>query len=904
MKDFNTEEAIKRWRKNLRKQQGLEPGMIEELEMNLRDRIDEFRIKGFSDEESFRKAAAKSLGEDDGEEVADEFFKVRSPTYKITPPWKGDAKWFSLLPNFLKVALRSFRRKIVYTSINFLGLTIGLLTACFVILYINYELNWDDFHSKSDQIIRLGTEFRSQEYSLLAYKDYYNTSREEQINQTEAIENTIGVEDLARFWIFGGSSYLETDDRRFVQDGILTTNTPDGFFNLFDWKFIHGSVEQFSSSINKAVLTEETARKISSPGPFSLSELIGQSFVLDSTSYEIAGIIEDIPSNSHYEFNLALHDSKIEYWGARTYALLEKNTDPVSVKNRWESKLELINPRMAESALFKGYVIHKLGDIHLEANALYELKPPGNPRYLWIFGIIGTVILLITFTNYTNLSVAMYAGRNREIGMRKVLGAGRFQVAGQFLIESLLLALFCIPVVIMFLNILLPHFNNFMGVQIPNLFLKSPLYFLMLILTSAFIGLIAGAYPALILSGQKIRHLFDKQLSKPTLRGFTLRKALITFQFVLLIGLGSATYFINSQLNYINDKDIGYVKDGIVYVLMEDGESYRQFKSQLAYLPSVKEVGTGSPLARSTYNQTTYRLDSYDEIFDDAYNLWMTPSAVRAYGIETSIEEMLSDSTGIPNEVVLINQTAAEKFSNILGVEKQDLIGRTYRTEPRYTQEDGTVGFPSTIAGFFEDINMFSLKEEVEPYFLTIRKGVVGSWAIVRYNTADVSNVLGQIESAYKELNQSFPFITRFQSDRLAELYEQDQRVGILTIYLSLLAFLVAVLGLVGLAAYVTTLRRKEIGVRKVLGGSSLEILIQLNREYLYLVGISLLIAGPVAYFAVSKWLSNFAFRIDLNLFVFLGMAILTLVISVLAVSSQTAKATQMDPVRALRTDQ
>jgi putative ABC transport system permease protein len=904
MSEFNIEKAIRSWRKTLRKQQGLEPGMIEELEINLRDRIDEFRIKGFTDEDAFRKAAAKSLGADDGEELADEFYKIRTPFYKLTPPWKGDAKWFSLLPNFLKVALRSFKRKKVYTSINFLGLVIGLLTACFVVLYINNELSWDDFHSKSDRIIRLGSEFRSQEYSLLAYKDYYNTPREEQVNQTEAIKNTIGVEDLARFWIFGGSSYLETGDRRFVQDGILTTNTPSGFFNLFDWKFIHGSVEQFSSSINKAVLTEETARKISSTGPFSLSELIGQSFVLDSTSYEIAGIIQDIPSNSHYDFNVALNDSKIEYWGARTYALLEENADPETVKKRWESKVSEINPRMVESGLFKSYVIHKLGDIHLEANALYELKPPGNPRYLWIFGIIGAVILLITFTNYTNLSVAMYAGRNREIGMRKVLGADRLQIACQFLIESLLLALFCIPAVMMLLSFLLPYFNNFMGIQISNLFLESPLYFLMLISASAFIGLIAGAYPSLVLSGKKIRHLFNKQLSKPTLRGFTLRKGLITFQFVLLIGLGSATYFINSQLNYINNKDIGYAKEGIVYVLMEDGESYRQFRSKLTSLPSIYEVGTGSALARNTYNQTTYRLDGYDEIFDDAYNLWMTPSAVRAYGIETSIEKMLSDSTGIPNEVVLINQTAAEKFSSVLGVEKQDLIGRTYRTEPRYTQEDGTVGFPATIAGFFEDINMFSLKEEVDPYFLSIRKDVVGSWAIVSYNTADVSNVMNQIESAYNELGQSFPFITRFQSDRLANLYEQDQRVGTLTIYLSLLAFLVAVLGLVGLAAYLTTLRRKEIGVRKVLGASSWEILLQLNREYVYLVGISLLIAGPIAYYAVSTWLSNFAYRIDVNLFVFPGIAIFTLFIAILAVSSQTAKATQMDPVSALKNDQ
>jgi putative ABC transport system permease protein len=901
MGDFNKEEAIQKWRQQLKRQQGLEPGMIEELEHNLRDRIDEFVIKGYSQQEAFGKAAQKSLGNGDGEAVADEFFKARTPFYKNKPPWKGEAKWFGLLPNFLKVALRSFNRKKIYTGINFLGLTIGLLTASFVGLYINYELNWDEFHSKSEDIYRVENLFRAQEYSLVAFEDYFGSTRDIQQTQVQGFENTRGVKDVALFWISNGPSYLNINDRQYTQDGLLTTNTPEGFFNLFDWSFIHGSARDFASTPSKAVLTKSTAQKISEG---DLSQLVGNTMVIDSTSYEIAGIIQDIPSNSHYEFKVATHDPKIDYYGARTYALLEDDADPETVRKRFEENIGSINAFLASSDRFKGFSVLNLENIHTKGDELYELKPAANILYLYIFSAMGVIILLITFTNYTNLSVAMYSGRNREIGIRKVLGAGRSQVAGQFLIESLLLSLLCVPIVIGLIHFLLPYFNDFMAVDIQNQFLSSPIYLGFLAVAAILVGGIAGAYPAFVMSGKKIRNLFNKQLTKPTVRGFTLRKGLITFQFVLLIGLGSTTYLINSQLDYVSTKDIGYAKDGIVYVLMEDEESYREFRSRLSSIPGVQGVGSGTPLARGSYNQATYKIDGYNEVFDDANVLTMSPEAVRAYGIETTVDSMLANASGAPDSLVLINRTAAEKFANVLNVSEQELVGRTYRTSPSSTQDDGTVGYPKQIDGFFDDINVFSLRKKVNPNFLRIYKDHVGSWAVVNYNTDRTSRVLEDIESAYNELGQSFPFISRFQDERLANLYEQDRRMGTLTIYLSLLAFLVAVLGLVGLAAYLTTLREKEIGVRKVLGASVGQILYQMNKEYVYLVGMSLLIAAPIAYYAIQQWLSNFAYRIQINGLVFFGVGIVTLLIAFAAVSSQTLLAATKNPVQSLRSEQ
>ncbi len=903
MSSFNLEEALKNWRAELRKQQGLEPGYIEEIESNLLDRYEDYIENGIPEAEAFAKAVEKSVSTP--EEVADEFFKARTPIAHKTPPWKKNAKWVELLPSYLKVALRSFQRKKGYTIINYIGLTVGLLTICFVGLYIHYEVTWDTFHSKSDRTYRVGQLYRSQEYSLNSFDGFFSSTREAQLSQVEGFKSIPGVEDVAHFWVFSGASYLNFDNRRFKQEGLLSTNTPKAFFNIFDWQFIYGNSTDFSSSPGHAVLTKSTALKLNNNPKSNVGNLVGQTITIDSVDYEVAGIIENIPSNSHYDFEIALHDERIEYWGARTYALLSEDADIEDVRTHWNSSIAEINPQLAQQGeLFRGFQVHNLENIHLEANALYEIKPPGDKRYLLIFGIIGGVILLITFTNYTNLSIAMYSGRNREIGMRKVMGAGGSQIAGQFLLESVLISILTIPIVLILLWYLLPYFNQFMGVDIQNLFFTSALFSAGLLSTAILLGLTSGLYPAFSLSSKKIRNLFDKQLSKPATRGFSLRKGLITFQFTLLIGLGSATWLINDQLDFVNNKDIGYNKEGVVYVMLDDSASHAGFSQLLSSSSVINEVGKGSPLASRTYNQTTYSIDGHQEVFDDGYLLSMTPSALSAYGINTSLDSYFENKENTPERLMLINNSGAEKFATILGIKKEKLIGRTFRTDPEYIQEDGTVGLPYQIDGFFDDINMFSLKEEIDPYFLLIGNDIWAQWSIVNFNTTNISGAMTEIEQAYNKLNQMYPLTTQFQEDRLKELYEQDQRVASLTIYLSCLAFIVALLGLVALSAYLTSIREKEIGVRKILGANDFQLVYHLNKEYFYLVGISMLIASPIAYYGIQQWLSNFAYRIDINPLVFLFFSIITLSITALAVSSQTIKASNSNPVDTLRNEQ
>ena len=900
---FNLDNALASWRAELQRQQGLEPGTIAELESNLLDRFEDYKSQGIPEEEAFQQAVTKSTPE--GVEIADEFYKVRARYSNGTPPWKERNSIIQLLPNYAKVALRSFARKKFYTSINYVSLVVGLICACMVFLYIRYELSFDAFHEKSDRIVRIGNNFRSQQYSTVPFKNYWSTSPEDQMNQIQAFRDAAGVEDAAQFFILNQQQYVELGDKRLPMEGILETNTPASFFHIFDWKFIRGNAELFSSNLNKVVLTEETANKLLGNKWVSHPNLHDETIMVDSTQYQIAGVIENIPSNSHYEFNLALHKKKVGYWGSRTYVLLDGNTTIAEVRPRIENNVALVSDQLNRetSELYGGLVYQPVEEVHLYSNMLYEMKTPGNTTYLWIFGLIGLIILVITCTNYTNLSIAMYSGRNREIGMRKVLGAQRGKVISQFLLESIILTLFTLPLVLLGVNVLLPKFNSFMDVEITNLFLLSPTYVAILLVGALLVGIVSSIYPAIVLSGKKVSTLFRKQITSPQTRALSLRKGLIAFQFALLIGLGSATWFINQQLEYIQSKDLGYAVDGVVYVRMYEADVYDQMKNQLDQESGIIAMGSGTPLGRNPWNQTTYRVEGDEEILDDAYQLWMNFDALKAYDISTTIDDKIHSGAG-PDTLFLINQTAAEKYASMLGVAKEELIGRTITNEPEFTQDDGTIGFPRQIDGFFEDIHVLSLREEMPPFFLNLRRDMVSNWAAVRFQTENFGANMQKIESAYNNSVAANPFITVFQEENIEGLYERDRRAGTLTIYLSVVAFVISILGLVGLTAYLTTLRQKEIGVRKVLGASVWQIVTRMNREYLYLIPIALLAASPFVWLGIRNWLNGFAYRTEINVLVFIGMALLALLITVVVVSTQTLRAATENPVNTLRNEQ
>ena len=897
---FNLEEAIRGWKKTLRKQPGLEPGYIEEIESHLLDRIDDYLNQGKTEEAAFHLAKDKSV--DNAEVLADEYFIARTNGRK-TPPWKRELSIFYLLPNYLKIAARNFSRKSVYTAINLIGLVLGILGVALAALYIQYETSFDQFHSKADQLYRVARTYRSQDYSVLSFTSYFDTSREVQLQQVNETRNLPGVEDACHFFIFDNETFVETVNKKLAVDQILSTNTPASFFAMFNWPFLLGDTSAVEKSINQAILTRSAAEDLYG-SDWANADILSEIITIEDTTYLLAGVIEDIPKNSHYEFNILLHQPRIDYWGGRTYVQLAPGAEPTEVARAMDDNMALINTSIAQNELFAGNFLQPITSIHLSSNILYEIKPPGDVRYLYLFGLIGLVIILITIANYTNLSIAMNSGRNREIGLRKALGAARPSLVTQFLMESVVMTLIATPVVLLLLQAILPWFNNFMKVSIDNLYLQDYGYFFSIVGAAIIIGLIAGMYPAFFLSGRKIKELFTKDNIRTQTRGFSTRKLLITVQLILLIGLISATYFINQQMSFIKNKDLGYRTEGILYVNVPS-DNYEVFRNELTKSSAVSHVGSGSTLGTNPFNQTTYKLENTDEVFDDAYELAMDQEAVKAYGFNTTINESLQSEAGAPQVQFLINETAAKKLALRFGIGQQQLIGKQIILEPEYVDEDGTVGIPRTIAGFFDDINLFSLRESVNPYFLSIYRE--SNWrpqAIIAFESNQVSAVIDDVQAAYDKLNAVVPLSYEFQQQRIASLYEQEERIANLTIYLSLVAATLAIVGLAALTAYLTSLKRKEVGIRKVMGATVFQIIYRFNHEYLMLILIALLVSSPLAYYGISKWFSSFAYSISINPIVFIIAAVLTLAFTLVAVSTIAYKAAVANPVKSLRDDQ
>ncbi len=898
---FNIDQAIRGWRQRIQRQQQLEPGFVEELASSLHDRYEEYLIQGMNPEKAFARAQQKVMP--DINSVALEFAKATSnrPWYKLSLDG-----WLFLLPNYLKISLRNMRRKRFYNLINFVCLAIGILTTALAVLYLDYETSFDEMVPEADRKYRLARTFRSQDYSVMSFDGYFGAEPETQMKQINGIANIKGVEQACHFYTFWNPAIVESGDKKLTIEDILHTNTPDAFFDFFGWRFLYGSVDGFGQNLNTAVLTESEAKRFFGPD-WHQKDLLDRVLTIDEQDYMVVGVIADLPPNAHYDFSIALHRDKIEYWGSRTYIKLTPGADPQAVKQRMDENIASINTNLANNELFGGTIIQPLTSIHLNSDMLYELKPPGDKRYLYIIGIISGIILLLTISNYTNLSIAMNAGRSREIGMRKIFGATEGQISNQFIMESMVLSMLTLPVVGLGLWLLIPWFNNFMGTGLNEQILLDLNFWVVLLMVTIGVGILASLYPSVFLARHPILRLFQGNLVKNSSRGFSTRKAIITFQFILLIGFCSLTLFVNQQLRYIQEKDLGFDKEQLVYVnLAEDSTKFQVFKNELLQIPEITGVGSGSPLGRNPFNQTTYKLEGTTEVYDDAYDIALDYDAIDLLNIETSIDEYVQNPGDAPKRMILINETLADQLSNRFDLTRNELIGRTIIEEPEYTDEEtGKVGFPFRIAGTFKDINIFSLREKITPMFLTAYKdpGFV-RWVSIAWEGASPAEIVKKIETKYNALNLDQAFYYSYLTQNIEELYAKEHRIGRLSIYFSLIAFAVAVIGLIALTAFLTTLKRKEIGIRIILGASPLDILKRFNREYLLLLLIGLIVAAPLAWYGVSQWLSTFAYHISINPLIFLLAGGITLFITSIAVSLMTIRAANSEPAQALQETQ
>ncbi len=795
----------------------------------------------------------------------------------------------------LKIALRGFLRNRFFTTFNLLSLVGGLFVAFVAIGYIGFENSYDEFHENSENIYRVGWTYRSQDYSVLGFE---NGVDEKQLNVVNGLKNIPGIQNAAQFITSDNLEFIEWQGNRVQEKGFLTTNTPLEFATLFTWTPLMGSLADFGKDFNKVLLTQSAASKIFGEEMDNSPGIIGQVITIGQENYKVAAVIEDVPLNSHVDFSMAFSNPSIDYWGSRVYIGIADNLSYKEVQRRMNQEMGTINPSVVKDPLYKEHFLQPLEDIHLKSNILYELKTPGNYSFIYLIGGFAVFILIITLFNYANFTLAIKSKQGKSIGIKKAMGAKSFAVARQFILEGVLLALLAVPILALLLALIVPSFNSLMGVNLSASLWQNPRTLLLIVCLAIILGVLASIAPALFLSTKNALSLFNQKLKDNRYEHFSIRKYLIVSQFVILISITSVSYFVIQQMNFIENKDVGYKKEGVLYAYTSS-EKQDIFQERLRQVPWIDHVGNGSSFGIGTFNQTTYKLKGIDEVFDDANQLYLDYEALKAYGIETSIGS--TESTG---RKTIINRTAAQKFAKVKNITVEELIGTTVISEPEYVSDAGQVGFPFVIDGIFEDVNIFSLREQVEPYFITLSPNVrMAGVSIISFDPDKTDLVTDKIAAVYEGIGDVLPLEIEFLSQNISSLYTQDKQTANLIFWMNVLAIILAAMGIIGITVFLVIARTKEIGIRKVLGASEFHIIKSSVKEYVLYIAIALLISWPIAFYGSKQWLSNFAYSIDIQHFTFLIVGLAAFLGTSLLVGAVALNAAKKNPVKSLRTE-
>lgn len=799
----------------------------------------------------------------------------------------------------VKMAWREYLRERVFTGLNLLSLVIGLAVAYASIHYIYFELSYDGFHRHAPSTYRLVRTYRSQDYGIVGFRNWDGASPENQKRQLEALKTATGVVDAAQFIVSAEAVYVEANGRKVQASNVLTTNTPAAFCSIFTWQLRQGSFQDFAAGTNKVMLTERLARRLFGD---DLAGSAQQVLQIGNDRYAIAAVIADIPLNSHIDFELAVSRPALAYWGSRVYLQTEPNADVPAVTRAVNAALEAFNPALASDELYKAHALQPLADIHFQQDVLYELKPPGNPLYLFLIGCFAGCIALITLFNYANLSLAIKLKRRKSVGIQKAMGASGLVIAKQFWVEGVLLSLLAAPIAALLLWWGIPAFNALMQTNIPASVFEGPQAFLLLAGLALLLGTLASLASIVKLSPRRALSLFVHSTHQA--RQFTVpgRTYLLVSQFVLLIGITSISYFVARQIEYVENKDLGFRQRGLLYAYTSP-EAQDAFQERLKQLPGVIAVGNGSSFGIEPFNQGTYKFEGSDIVYDDASQVYLDPGALQAYGLRMLAPAVAAGDTA-QAVYTLINRTAAEKLAAQKQIPLESVVGQTIITEPEYIDENQRAGFPFVVAGIFEDINLFSLHQKVEPYFVTVAKNLrMDGRTIVQYDPARTPRVLTDIRAAYDALGQPNPLEIDFLEEQVALLYQQDRRMADLLACFNAIALLLAGIGTLGITLFLTIARTKEIGIRKVLGASVGAIIRSATREYVYFIGIALLISFPVAYYVVQQWLAGFAYRIDIQPAAFIVVGLFTLLFAAALVGAVAWRAALANPVKSLKND-
>lgn len=812
-----------------------------------------------------------------------------------------------MIKNYLRIAWRSMVKNRANSVINITGLAIGLSCFLLITLYVIDETSYEHFYPNKERIFRINSNLRfgGADMKMAQSPDVMGPLLKKDYPQ---------VEQYTRIYTSDGSKLIKRGDDFINESKVASVDST--FFTVFQLPAIAGDTRHALDKPNTVVLTQTAANKY-----FGTEDVLGKTLQIKVGQvlhpYKVTAIVEDIPVNSHFHFDLFFSMANVDYnWGAvtshnfYTYLLLKRGVDyhafeknftdyikkyaiPYARKYMNISSLE----EFEKSGNKLGYSLIPLTDIHLYSHQAFELSPGGNIQYVYIFSAVALFILIIACINFMNLTTARSGARAREVGIRKVLGTERKQLITQFLLESILMVVLALVLAIIIDLLAISAFNNLASKKLKVSTLLTAPYILLLIILPLVVGVIAGSYPAFYLSRFSPIQVLKGKFSMGV-KSSRFRNLLVVFQFSTSIILIIATIVVFRQLNYIHTKNIGFAKDQVLVIKNAGSLSSNTeaFKNEVLKLPEVTMATYSGylPVSDASRGDNTYSTDPVmtAENGFSMQNWDVDYEYIATLGMHIKEGRNFSKSFGADSTGMIINEAAA-KFIGARDPVGQFIYG---------SDMDGNIEKYHVI-GVVKDFNYESLHSRVGPLCLLLNRNTYAASFKISTANANLLGLVTQIKGIWKGLAPEMPFNYRFLDNSFDDMYRAESRAGTIAVLFSSLAIFIACLGLFGLVMFAVEQRTKEIGVRKVLGASNTGIVQLLSKEFIKLIIVSFIVAAPIGWFMMNRWLQNYAYRTSMTWWIFAVAGGAAFIIALITVSFQSIKAARANPVKILKTD-
>ncbi len=801
-----------------------------------------------------------------------------------------------MFKNYLKIAYRHLIRNKLFSFINLISLTLGFAICIIISLWVNKELSFDTYHEKSDRIYRVERElFRENAYSRwpIVGGQY----------KQALIDDFPEIENATRLW----RRTTSIKDYQNITHTEASFATDNSIFEIFDFPLIKGNKQNALTEPRTLVLTKELALKY-----FNSEDVIGKYLTLEirdePTDFEVTGVLADIPENSHFHFNMLISiatypEDYFSSWRSNylyTYVLTKEN---IKIENL-EAKLKIFTENHLEAhygdLLAQGFGIHKvlklhlnpITKIHLNPSEHWEIEPGGNAYLVNVFISVAILILLIGCINYINLTTARSMKRHREISIRKTVGADKTQIIYQFLLESFIYVILALILAFVIDDIILIHlFEKIFNESLPLSYFFQSNNILYLISIILFIGFATGIYPALLLSKFEPIQILSG-LKSPNSHGSRFKQNMVIVQFTISIFLIISMIAVYKQINLIKNHDLGFEQENVV-VLSARGsqinQSYEAFKNELTQNPQIIAMSRTSDLpGEVAFSTTNFRHQSKPDdsksmiVLGVDYDFIPTFKMSMMAGRNFS-KQFGSDTTG----TILLNETAAKilNWTPEEGIDKKLQYGRN------------SVG---NVVGVIKDFNLKSMHSPIEPIALLLNTNWVNEISI-RIVGENIQGTISKIENIWRKHYTDEQFSYSFLDDNIQKLYSRENKLYVTFNIFTVISIIIASLGILGLIIYTSETKVKEIGIRKVLGASFFEIILLFNKKIIIWVLVSNIIACPIAWFAINKWLQHFVYKISMDVFVYISAALIALCIALITTSYHSIKAATANPVESLR---